>query len=229
MRVLIFGASGMVGGGVLRECLQASDVEQVVSIGRSALPIEHGKLSQSLRPNFAADPSTIPDDDLRCVDACFFCLGVSAAGLSEDQYTALTFRLTLDVAQRVARLSPQATFVYISGAGADSSEQGSSMWARVRGKTENALLRLPFKRVHVLRPALIQPLNNAVSKTDSYRMFYKVVGPFLTLGRKLSPERVLSTEVIGQAMLQIARHGAPTPVLEARDIYKVSLSDKTVR
>ena len=229
MRVLIFGASGMVGGGVLRECLQAPDVEQVVSIGRSALLIEDGKLKQSLRPSFATDPSTITDDDLRCVDACFFCLGVSAAGLSEDQYTALTFRLTLDVAQRLARLSPQATFVYVSGAGADSSEQGSSMWARVRGKTENALLRLPLKRVHVLRPALIQPLNNAVSKTGSYRIFYKVAGPFLTLGRKLSPERVLSTEVIGQAMLQIARHGAPTAVLEARDIYKVSLPDKVER
>lgn len=229
MRVLIFGASGMVGGGVLRECLQAPDVEQVVSMGRSVLPIEDGKLIQALRPAFATDPSTIPEDDLRCVDACFFCLGVSAAGLSEDQYTALTFRLTLDVAQRVAWLSPQATFVYVSGAGADSSEQGSSMWARVRGKTENALLRLPLKRVHVLRPALIQPLNNAVSKTDSYRIFYKVMGPFLTLGRKLSPERVLSTEVIGQAMLQIARHGAPTPVLEARDIYRVSLPGEAAR
>lgn len=223
MRVLIFGASGMVGGGVLRECLQASDVEHVVSIGRSVLPMKDIKLIQTVWPAFATEPSTIPDDDLRGIDACFFCLGVSSAGMSEDQYTALTFRLTVSVAQRLAQLSPQATFVYVSGAGADSSEQGSSMWARVRGKTENALLRLPLRRVHVLRPALIQPLNNAVSKTDSYRIFYKVVGPLLTLGRKLFPERVLSTEVIGRAMLQIARHGAPTPVLEARSIYAVSL------
>lgn len=223
MRVLLFGASGMVGGGVLRECLLAPDVEQVVSIGRSALPMEDAKLIQAIYPAFAADPSAISDDDLRGVDACFFCLGVSAAGMSEDQYTALTFRLTVAVAERLAQLSPQATFLYVSGAGSDSSEQGSSMWARVRGKTENALLRLPLKRVHVLRPAVIQPLNNAVSKTSSYRIFYKVLGPLLTVGRRLFPTRVLSTEVIGQAMLQIARHGAPVPVLEAEAIYNVSL------
>lgn len=223
MRVLIFGASGMVGGGVLRECLLAPDVEQVVSIGRSVLPLEDAKLVQAVRPTFATDPSAIPDDDLRGVDACFFCLGVSSAGMSEDQYTALTFRLTVAVAERLAQLSPQATFVYVSGAGADSTEQGASMWARVRGKTENTLLRLPLKRVHALRPAFIQPLNNAVSKTDSYRIFYKAVGPLLTIGRKLFPTRVLSTEVIGQAMLQIARHGAPVPMLEAGAIYNVSL------
>jgi len=223
MRVLIFGASGMVGTGVLRECLLAPDVKQVVSIGRSAISIEDAKLVQAVRPTFATDPSTIPDDDLRGVDACFFCLGVSSTGMSEDQYTALTFRLAVAVAERLVQLSPQATFVYVSGAGADSTEQGATMWTRVRGKTENALLRLPLKRVHVLRPAFIQPLNNAVSKTDSYRIFYKVVGPLLTVGRKLFPTRVLSTEVIGQAMLRIARHGAPVPVLEAEASYNVSI------
>lgn len=226
---MIFGASGMVGGGVLRECLLAPDVEQVLSIGRSVLPMEDAKLIQVVRPTFAAEVSTISDDDLRGIDACFFCLGVSAAGLSEDQYMALTFRLTLNIAERLAHLSPQATLVYVSGAGADSTEQGSSMWARVRGKTENALLRLPLRRVHVLRPALIQPMNNAVSKTDSYRIFYKVVGPLLTVGRKLFPARFLSTEVIGQAMLQIARQGAPSPVLEAPAIYSVSLPSEVAR
>ena len=166
MRVLIFGASGMVGGGVLRECLRAPDVEQVVSVGRAALAMSHAKLIQSVRPNFAIDPSTILDDELRGVDACFYCLGVSSSGMTEEQYTAVTYRLTLLIAKRLANLSPNATFVYVSGAGADSSEQGNSMWARVRGKTENALLRLPFKRVHAIRPAVIQPLNNQVSKTD---------------------------------------------------------------
>lgn len=224
MNVLLFGASGMVGGGVLRECLLAPDVERVVSIGRSALLLDNPKLVQAIHPNFVTDTPEITDDELRDVDACFFCLGVSAAGMSEEKYTALTFSLTMAVAERLARLSPQATFVYVSGAGADSSEQGSSMWARVRGKTENALLRLPFKRVHVLRPAVIQPLNNAVSKTDSYRIFYKALGPLLTIGRKLFPSRILSTEVIGQVMLQIARGGAPVPVLNAAAIYDVSLS-----
>lgn len=224
MRVLIFGASGMVGGGVLRECLRAPDVEQVVSVGRTALAMAHAKLIQSVRPNFAIDPSTILDDELRGVDACFYCLGVSSSGMTEEQYTVVTYRLTLLLAERLAKLSPNATFVYVSGAGADSSEQGNSMWARVRGKTENALLRLPFKRVHAIRPAIIQPLKNQVSKTDSYRVFYKVLGPLLTVGRKLLPSHVLSTEVIGQAMLQIARHGAHAPVLNAPAIYAVSLS-----
>lgn len=224
MRVLIFGATGMVGGGVLRECLLAADVERVVSIGRSALLLDHPKLVQVVRPNFAADTSEITDADLRNVDACFFCLGVSASGLSEEKYTALTYSLTMAVAERLSRFSPQASFVYVSGAGADSSEQGSSMWARVRGKTENALLRLPFKHVHVLRPAVIQPLNNMVSKTDSYRIFYKVLSPLLTFGRKLFPSHVLTTEVIGQAMLQIARRGAPVSVLNAAAIYEVACS-----
>ena len=214
----------MVGSGVLRESLLAADVERVVSIGRSALLLDHPKLVQVVRPNFATDTSEITDDDLRNVDACFFCLGVSASGLSEEKYTALTYSLTMAVAERLSSISPQASFVYVSGAGADSSEQGSSMWARVRGKTENALLRLPFKHVHVLRPAVIQPLNNAVSKTDSYRIFYKVLSPLLTLGRKLFPSHVLTTEVIGQAMLQIARRGAPVSVLNAAAIYEVACS-----
>lgn len=214
----------MVGGGVLRECLLAADVERVVSIGRSALLLDHPKLVQVVRPNFATDPFEITDDELRNVDACFFCLGVSASGLSEEKYTALTYSLTMAVAERLSSISPQASFVYVSGAGADSSEQGASMWARVRGKTENALLRLPFKHVHVLRPAVIQPLNNAVSKTDSYRIFYKVLSPLLTIGRKLFPAHVLTTEVIGQAMLQIARAGAPVSVLNAAAIYEVACS-----
>lgn len=224
MRVLILGASGMVGGGVLRECLRAPDVEQVISIGRTALAMDHAKLIQSVQPNFASDPSTILDDELRGVDACFYCLGVSSSGMTEEQYTAVTYRLTLLIAERLAKLSPNATFVYVSGAGADSTEQGNSMWARVRGKTENALLRLPFKRVHAIRPAVIQPLNNQVSKTNSYRVFYKTLGPLLTVGRKLFPSHVLNTEVIGQALLQIARHGAHVPVLDAPAIYAVSLS-----
>lgn len=219
----------MVGGGVLRECLRAPDVEQVVSVGRTALAMTHAKLIQLVRPNFAIDPSTILDDELRGVDACFYCLGVSSSGMTEEQYTAVTYRLTLLIAERLANLNPNATFVYVSGAGADSSEQGYSMWARVRGKTENALLRLPFKRVHAIRPAVIQPLNNQVSKTDSYRVFYKVLGPLLTVGRKLFPSYVLSTEVIGQAMLQIARHGAHVPLLDAPATYAASLSKAELR
>lgn len=222
MNVLIIGASGMVGSGALRECLAARDVESVRSIGRAALDIQHAKLDQLIRPDFAADPATLSDEDLRNVDACFFCLGVTSAGLTEEQYTKMTYTLTLSIAQRLCQLNPGATFVYVSGAGADSSEASSTMWARVRGKSENALLRLPFNRVHVLRPAVIQPLHGAQSKTTSYRIFYRLTGPLLTLLRYAMPEKVLSTEVIGQAMLAIARSGAAERVLESAQIYRLS-------
>lgn len=226
MKVLIFGASGMVGSGVLRECLAAQDVESVRSISRTPVNIQHAKLEQLTRPDFAAQLSTLDDDDLRNVDACFFCLGVTAAGLTEEQYTKMTQTLTLSVAQRLCQLNPQATFVYVSGAGADSSEKSSTMWARVRGVTENRLLKLPFKRVHILRPAVIQPLHGAVSKTRSYRIFYSLLGPLLTVLRRAFPEKILSTVIIGQAMLSIARSGAADSVLESAHIYRLTRHEK---
>jgi uncharacterized protein YbjT (DUF2867 family) len=227
MKILIFGASGMVGSGVLRECLGAQDVESVRSISRTPLDIQHAKLEQVIRPDFAAEPSTLGDDDLRDVDACFFCLGVTAAGLTEEQYTKMTYRLTLAVAQRLCTLNPEVTFVYVSGAGADSTENSSTMWARVRGMTENSLLRLPFKRVHVLRPAVIQPLHGAKSKTRSYRIFYGLTGPLLTFVRYVFPEKVLNTEIIGQAMLSIARYGTAEAVLESAQIYQLTRGEKS--
>lgn len=226
MNIVIFGASGMIGSGVLRECLAAQDVESVRLIGRSRLNAQHPKLRQVVRQAFADNPSTLLDDDLRDVDACFFCLGVSAAGMTQAQYTHMTYRLTLAVAQRVCELNPHATFIYVSGAGADSSETSSTMWARVRGMTENSLLRLPFRRVHILRPAVIQPLHGATSRTRAYRVFYRFTGPLLSLARALLPEKVLSTEVIGQAMLSIARHGATQPVLDSAQIYHTALREK---
>jgi uncharacterized protein YbjT (DUF2867 family) len=156
----------------------------------------------------------------------FFCLGVTAAGMTEEQYTKMTYRLTVAVAQRLCNLNPEATFIYISGAGADSTENSSTMWARVRGMAENSLLRLPFKRVHVLRPAVIQPLYGAKSKTRSYRIFYRLTGPFLTFVRYLFPEKVLSTELIAQAMLSITRFGAAEAVLESAQIYQLVRREK---
>lgn len=226
MKILIFGASGMVGSGVLRECLNAADVEAVRSISRTRLNHQHPKLEQVIRAGSADNPSTLHDDDLRDVDACFFCLGVTAAGMTEAQYTRLTYGLTLAVAQRLCALSPGATFIYVSGAGADSTQNSRTMWARVRGTTENSLLRLPFKRVHILRPAVIQPLHGATSRTRSYRLFYAVTGPLLTMLRYLLPEKVLSTEVIAQAMLSIARSGTPDAVLGSSQIYRVAQRDK---
>ncbi|MGA9917452.1 NAD-dependent epimerase/dehydratase family protein [Paraburkholderia sp.] len=216
MKVLIFGATGMVGQGVLRECLRAPDVEAVQTVGRTRTGQLDPRLVELILPDLmdyrAAEPS------LKGFDACFFCLGVSSAGMQEADYTRLTYELTLAAAQTLARLNPQMTFVYVSGASTDSTERGRSMWARVKGKTENALQRLPFKAVYLFRPGVIEPLNGARSKTRGYRLFYTVAKPFLSTLRALFPNHILSTEDIGQAMLAVARHGAPKAVLEVADI-----------
>jgi uncharacterized protein YbjT (DUF2867 family) len=212
MRILLFGATGMVGGGVLRECLLAPDVERVQTIGRSPIGMQHAKLADVVR----ADLMTLSEADLTGFDACFFCLGVSSAGMKEEDYRRLTFDLTLKIAEALSRLNPGMTFVYVSGAGTD--EQGRATWARVKGKTENALLRLPFKGAYMFRPGLIQPVHGARSKTRWYRVFYAVARPLLSPMRRLFPDQVLTTEQLGRAMLVAAREGASRPILESRDI-----------
>jgi uncharacterized protein YbjT (DUF2867 family) len=151
-------------------------------------------------------------------DACFFCLGVSSAGMKEAEYEHVTYDLTLAAAETLARVSPQVTFIYVSGAGTDSTEQGSSMWARVKGKTENALLRLPIKAAYMFRPGFIQPLHGVRSKTRSYRLFYTLIKPLTPVLRSIFPDHILTSEQIGRAMLAVTKHGAAKPVLESRDI-----------
>lgn len=216
MKILIFGATGMVGQGALRECLLADDVMQVQTVGRTATGQQHPKLRELVQQDLF--DYTAIEAELVNFDACFFCIGVTSSGMSEAQYTRLTHDLTLAAAQTLARLNPQMTFVYVSGAGADNSEIGKTMWARVRGRLENALQRLPFKAVYVFRPGIIQPLHGIRSKTGSYRWFYTLSRPLLPLLRLLLPNTVLSTEIVGRAMLAVARQGAPKAVLEAADI-----------
>ena len=216
MNVLLFGATGMVGRGALRECLLADDVTQVTAIGRTPTGQQHPKLRELVHADLF-DYGAI-EAGLTGFDACFFCIGVTSSRMAEEQYTRLTHDLTLAAAQTLARLDPQMTFVYVSGAGADSSEAGKVMWARVRGRLENALQRLPFKAVYVFRPGIIQPLHGIRSKTGSYRWLYALTRPLLPLLRWLLPNTVLSTEIVGRAMLAVARHGAPGAVLEAADI-----------
>lgn len=216
MNVLLYGATGMVGQGVLRECLLASDVTLIQTVGRTVTGQQHPKLKEVVQHDLF-DSSTIADN-LKGFDACFFCLGISSAGMTEAAYTHLTYDLTVAVAKNLALLNPGMTFVYVSGAGTDSSEQGRSMWARVKGRTENALQRLPFKAVYLFRPGAIQPLHGIRSKTASYRLFYTLTKPLLTPLRLLLPSVMLSTEIMGEAMLAVARHGAPKAVLEAADI-----------
>ncbi len=216
MNVLIFGASGMVGQGVLRECLRDPAVERVLVIGRSPTGQQHAKLRELLHTDFF-DFSGI-EADLVGFDACFFCLGVSAAGMTEERYQRLTYDLTLAAATTLARLNPALTFCYVSGMGTDSSAQGRTMWARVKGKTENALLTLPFKAAYMFRPGLIQPLHGIKSKTRLYRAIYAVTGLLLPLLRRFAPNSITTTEQLGRAMIAVARNGAPSPILETSAI-----------
>lgn len=216
MKVLLLGATGMVGQGVLRECLLAEDVAEVVTLGRTPTGQRHPKLRELVHADLF-DCSAI-EAQLGGFDAGFFCIGVASSGMAEAEYTRFTHDLTLAVAQTLARLNPSMCFVYVSGAGADSSETSTTMWKRVRGRIENALQRLPFKAVYVFRPGIIQPLHGIRSKTDAYRWFYSLSRPLLPLLRALMPNIVLSTAVVGRAMLAVARRGAPKPVLEAADI-----------
>ena len=165
----------MVGQGVLRECLLDADVEQVLAIGRSGTGQQHPKLQEIVQSDLF-DLSPI-ESRLAGFDACFFCLGVSAAGMSEQDYRRLTYDLTMSVAQTLVRLNPGMTFVYVSGAGTDSSERSRMMWARVKGKTENDLLKMPFRAAYMFRPGYIQPLHGIRTKTKWYGALYAVMGP----------------------------------------------------
>ncbi|MDM0012863.1 NAD-dependent epimerase/dehydratase family protein [Variovorax sp. J22P168] len=216
MRILIFGATGMVGQGVLRECLLDGDVTRVLCVGRQPCGQTHPKLRDLVLPDLA-DLSAVRDQ-LADFDACFFCLGVSSVGMKEEDYRRVTYDLTLAIAGTLAPLSPQMTFVYVTGAGTDSSERGASMWARVKGATENALMRLPFRAAYMFRPGMIQPMHAVRSKTGLYRLAYVVAAPIFGLMHRIAPDRITTSERVGRAMLAVAKHGAPSPLVEMADI-----------
>jgi uncharacterized protein YbjT (DUF2867 family) len=216
VNVLIFGATGMVGQGVLRECLADPDVKLVLTVGRTAGSTQNPKLRELVHQDLS-DYQSI-GAQLTGFDACFFCLGVSSSGMTEQAYTRVTYDFTLAAGHTLCRLNPQMTFMYVSGAGTDRSEKGRGMWARVKGKTENALLRLPFKAAYMFRPGIIQPLGDIRSKTPSYRILYAFMKPVLSLLLLVFPNQVLTTTQVGQAMLAVAKHGYPKQILEARDI-----------
>lgn len=216
MRIVLFGASGMVGQGVLRECLLDPGVESVLSIGRSSTGIQHPKVREVLRRDLMWYTDIEPD--LTGFEACFFCLGVSTSETAPVDYERITYGITMAAAETLCRLNPGMTFIYVSGAGTDSTERGRMMWARVKGRTENALLRLSFRRAYMFRPGIIQPVHGAQSKTAWYRVIYSFTKPLLPLLQSAFPNYVLTTEDIGRAMLIAARSGAPKHILEARDI-----------
>jgi len=219
MNAILFGATGMVGQGILRECLLDADVRSVLSVGRSATGQQHEKLLEVVHKdlvNYSAIESRLAG-----FDACFFCLGVSSAGMSEEKYRKITYGITMAAAETLVRLNPGMTFIYVSGMGTDSTGRGRSMWARVKGQTENDLLRLPFKAVFLFRPGFIVPQYGVRSKTGLYQAFYTVLGPLMPWLLQMAPKYGTSTEQMGRAMLKLAKYGGPKAVLENADINGV--------
>ena len=219
MKVILFGATGMVGQGVLRECLLDGGVESVLVVGRSPTGQRHAKLREIVHDDFL-DYSAI-ESGLAGYDACFFCLGVSSVGINEERYRHLTYDITLAAARTLARLNPQMVFVYVTGRGTDATEKGSLMWARVKGKTENDLLELPFKAAYMFRPAGIQPLHGIRSKTAWVQAIYVGAAPLLSLLNRVAPKYMTTTEQVGRAMIKVARDGYPKPILESEDINAI--------
>jgi uncharacterized protein YbjT (DUF2867 family) len=216
VKAIIFGATGMVGEGVLHEALKDSSVQAVLVIGRRPCGVSHPKLREIIHADFY-DYSSI-EKDLRGYDSCFFCLGVTSIGKNEAEYTRLTYDLTMAAARVIARLNPSLTFCYVSGAGTDSSEQGRSMWARVKGRTENDLMKLPFKNVFAFRPGYIRPtpgLKNSIAVATWLAPFF----PFL---KRLFPNYVCTLEDIGKSMIRVVQREYSKTILECVDITRVA-------
>ena len=215
MKVILFGATGMVGQGVLRECLLDRGIEAVLAIGRSSTGRTDPKLRELIRKDLF--DTEVPDADLRGYDACFFCLGVSSAGMSEAEYTRLTHDLTLGWARLLARVNPKMAFLYVSGAGTG----GKSMWAQVKGRTENALLAL-FPAAYMVRLAMLRPVHGEVSKTRWTRIAYAVFGPIAPAVEAIAPSMVISTDELGRAMIRAGRERPPNHVLEMKDLQALA-------
>ncbi|MEW6767209.1 MAG: epimerase [Pseudomonadota bacterium] len=219
MKVILFGATGMVGQGVLRECLLDPGVTDVLSVGRTPVGQSNPKLREIMHKDFL--DFTPIENELTGYDACFFCLGITSIGMDETRYTLITHDFTLAAATTLARLNPQMTFVYVTGRSTDSTEKGPLMWARVKGRTENDLLKLPFKAAFMFRPGLIQPLYGVRSKTGWIDIIYTAISPLMSLTAHLAPNSVTTTEQVGRAMIGVARRGYPKPILEVEDINRV--------
>ena len=210
----------MVGQGVLRECLLDPNVQLVATIGRTATGQQNPKLCEIVHPDLW-NYSTI-ESELKNLDACFFCLGVSASGMREEAYARITYGITIAAAETLCRLNPRMTFIYVSGASTDSSEKGRMMWARVKGKTENALLRMPFAAAYMFRPGFIEPAHGEVSRTKLYRVSYAIAKPLLPLLRRLFRNQILTTQQIARAMLNLVTRPYPKHILEIKDIREVA-------
>lgn len=216
MKVILFGGTGMVGQGVLRECLLARDVTHILSVVRAPSGQTHPKLRELVHADFFDFSTALAD--VAGFDACFFCLGATSVGKTEAEYTRVTYDITVAAASVVARANPELTFVFVSGANSDSTEKGPVMWARIKGKAENYVLALPVRAAYVFRPGLIQPMHGVKSKTLLYRIPYMVLAPLVPWLKRQFPKFVTTSETVGRAMLNVVRRGYPVRILESADI-----------
>jgi len=212
IKTIITGVTGMVGEGVLHECLLHPEVESVLVINRKSCGVKHEKLKEIIHKDFF-DLSSI-ENQLSGYNACYFCAGVSSVGKKEEEYKRITYDLTINFADTLVKLNPDMAFGYVSGVGTDSTEKGRSMWARVKGKTENDLLKLPFKAAYMFRPGYIQPIKGL---KNAYKI-YKIFAPFYPVLKMLFPKYVVSLEEIGQAMINVTLDGSEKKILECKDI-----------
>jgi uncharacterized protein YbjT (DUF2867 family) len=223
VKVIIFGATGMVGMGTLRECLDDPRVEDVLLVSRHPVSVSHRKVREIFQSDFF-DFSNISSQFVG-FDACFFCLGVSSVGMSEGEYRRVTFDLTMAAATAIASVTAgRLTFCYVSGEGTDSTGRGRRAWARIKGETENALLRLPFKTAFMFRPGYIQPLRGIRSKTSWYQAVYTILGTLYRPIRWLAPSVVTTTANLGRAMIQVAANGYSKQILRSDDINRLAAS-----
>lgn len=222
MKVIITGATGMIGQGVLLECLDDPAITQILTVGRSAVNMTHKKLKELLHEDFLDYSDVV--EDLKGYDACYLCMGVSAGGMTEERYYKLTHDFTLSIASTLKILNPNMVCTYVSGQGTDSSEKGSSMWARVKGKTENDLLLLGFKAAYMFRPGIIIPLKGIQSKTKSYQFMYTYFGWLIKILKAISPKSIVNTTQVGKAMIQITKKGYLRNIITPKDILLLANS-----
>lgn len=219
INVIITGATGMVGEGVLHECLLHPDVEKVLVIGRRSCDVKHSKLQEVLHSDF--NDFDVLKDTFKDFNACFFCLGVSSVGMKEEKYSSITFDLTMSLANTLHEVRPDATFCYISGVSTDSTEKGKTMWARVKGRTENAVMGL-FDSGYAIRPGYIQPTNGL---KNTYTI-YKFVKPLYPVLKFLFPGAVCTMKELGLSMIHVAKEHTEPHILECRDIRRIAQLEK---
>ena len=220
MKAIITGATGMVGKGVLLECLDHKEITEVLVIGRNPVDVQHPKLKELIHKDFSDFSNAT--SKLKGYGACFFCMGVSSVGMKEAEYKHLTYDLTLALAKELVQLNPDMTFNYVSGVGTDSTEKGKTMWARVKGKTENDLLSLGFKQAYMFRPGAILPLRGIKSRTKMYQFMYDYFTWLLKIVKTISPNSIVTTTQIGLAMINTVLKGYPEKIIHPKDILELS-------